>query len=464
MAAFIHAAPRLAPYGLQNFSEHYQQAVETYFSAEKMVKSGRHAQALALLNALWEKYPMGSQSWSNLNQQAGGIFTGHPPAYASLQMLTKVAVVFSAKSKGARETLKMTVLVVDKSSGFDPANLDQLVANQGNPVEHTIDARLTKTNFGVVRDSLWLFSEYLGALTNGDAKFTVNVLRAKTSLPIVHIRNPDGGITARPEGAGYSQIWNAVDTRVRQQTDFWVMIFPSHKPSSNELRTQYYITGGGMGSAPDGSPLILIDDQFLLKAQPHFKVGEKDFDAIERQLYLPQFYQHEFFHFVYAHYPEFGLEAQGHQWHKRSSWPQDFSGTFESDYYRESFEKRINTATVPLIGKLRYQAPPDSLWRTLDEADIAGVYERAPVQNNWHKGTIAADAQGLVWKNAANAQWRLAWQKNGLLGTGEDNPYYKSNPATGRAFQLKLKKGENGRYTNQIEGFYFNGEFYLRAS
>ncbi len=468
--SFIFAIPtiygiskHLAPYGAKNFPDHYSEAVDAYFTAEKLVRAGQYGRASEILTAFWAKYPQGNAAWQQLPQQAGGIFTGHPPAYASLQMLTKIAETFAQGLPRPRETLAFTVVLPQNSTGFDPANEQELRDNRGTPVTHHLDPRISAGKYRAVDESLWLFQEYLGALTGGEARFTVRYVPLKISIPIVTGTSSKGTITSRPADEGYRQIWASIGAQVRQRTDFWMIVYPSHKPENAALRESLYITGGGMGRGPDGSPCIIVDDMFLLRAQPHFKVAEKDFDALERRLYLPQFMQHEFFHYLFAMYPEFGLEAESHQWHQRSAWPSDFQGIVESDYYQESFEKRIRAAAVPTIAKLRFQGPQDNLLRAIEPAQIAGRYSREPVQNGWHNGTITVGENSLLWKNTAGALWNLQWNQKGELITGDDNPYFKSNPASGRSFRIRLKRDAAGKYTTAIDGFMFQDEFYRKV-
>jgi hypothetical protein len=50
----------------------------------------------------------------------------------------------------------------------------------------------------------------------------------------------------------------------------------------------------------------------------------------------------------------------------------------------------------------------------------------------------------------------------GSLLTGQDNPYYSLNPATGREFRIVLRRGSKGDYRREVAGFAFNGEFYAK--
>ncbi len=453
----------LEPYGLRNFPGHYVQAVEVYFESEKLIREKNYSQALEILNAFWSKYPQGTEVWNKLSHQTGGIYTGHPPVYASLQMITKVAEVFSSVSEVSNEELWITVVIPQTAKAFDPANEKELRDNQGKPVTKKIDPRISQNQYRVLEESLWLFTEYLSALTGAKAKFQVRYSPLNITIPIQSKLATKGVYVSRPSEEANRMIWEKIDKQIVRKTDFWILVFPSNKPSNKALRDSIYVTGGGMASGPDGSPCILVDDQFLLKAQPHFKVNEKDFDPIERQLYIPQFLQHEIFHRFFSDYPEFGLEVESHQWHQRNKWPKDFVGIFESDYYQESFNKRIQGSNKPLIGKLRFQALPDTFWSSFQSEEFLGNYVREPASNEWHKGSIQLEGDELYWENEAFVRWGLSWNQKGELSTSKGNPYFESNPLNGRSFKVQMKKDEKGNITKTVDGFLFQNEFYRKV-
>ncbi|GBF51458.1 hypothetical protein LPTSP4_29950 [Leptospira ryugenii] len=444
-------------FGTTSIPKGYVEAVETYLKAEDLIRSANYAAANSLLTEYWRSNP---ESTSSIPENAGGIFTGHPPAYASLQMITKVANVLSSGIPKERETFRYTILIPDSATGYDPSNLGDAEYNKGKPVSYRISPKIAANQYQVLKESTWLFAEYLSALFEGQVKVIIEIVPLKVSLPIEMQKVAEGAFTSRPEQKAMEILWQKVPNSIKQRTDFWMLVFPSHKPSNQELKKTYYFTGGGMGTAYNGSPLILIDDEFLLRAQPHFGVNEKSFDSLERRLYIPQFLQHEFFHHIYRNYTEFKLEAKGHQWHDRSSWPKDFVGKFESDYYQESFEKRIRRAEPSLLSKLRFQEPSKEVWSSLQSDSMIGQYVREPEENDWHRGTIVEDSSTLYWENEAGVRWRLTDNNEGELIKDEGTPYYEY--PLGKSFKLKIKRDNSGKYSDQIDGFYFNGEYYRK--
>lgn len=196
---------------------------------------------------------------------------------------------------------------------------------------------------------------------------------------------------------------------------------------------------------------------WLTRKPPH--LGSGPYSDVERNIYLPQWLQHEFFHHLYRTYPEFGLEATSHQWFSLANWPSDFVGRFEPDYYHESVFRRLQGAQEPMAAALRY-ATDGAPWGQLNLFDVFGSYDREPVQNPWHSGVIQPGAP-LRWQNQAGVSWNLTPDLlNGRLLTGPDNPYFGSPLAD--AFQLVLKRNALGDILPELAGFSFLGELYRR--
>jgi tetratricopeptide (TPR) repeat protein len=115
--------------------------------------------------------------------------------------------------------------------------------------------------------------------------------------------------------------------------------------------------------------------------------------------------------------------------------------------------------------------PPHEIYAALTPTALAGHYHRVPAENDTHTGTLAVEPTSgnanpkLKWTNKAGVSWQLtANLKHGSLNTGEDCPYYETEPETGRAFHLILKRNANGEPQPEIRGFKFLGEFYVRVA
>ncbi|HLK65107.1 MAG TPA: SgcJ/EcaC family oxidoreductase [Bryobacteraceae bacterium] len=163
-------------------------------------------------------------------------------------------------------------------------------------------------------------------------------------------------ISAGLEQTALSQVWTAVSEAVKSTTDWWWVIYPSNVPEQfPDFAEQEFLTGG-MDAGPDGaSPVFVIDDRWLIRKPAPF-LGKRDYSLEERWAYLPQWFQHEFFHYLFRIYPEFRLEQTDHQWFDRRAWPGDFEGRWESDYFSESLHRILRFADPPLESKLHYSA------------------------------------------------------------------------------------------------------------
>jgi hypothetical protein len=86
-------------------------------------------------------------------------------------------------------------------------------------------------------------------------------------------------------------------------------------------------------------------------------------------------------------------------------------------------------------------------------AQVPGRYQRNPVENDWHTGTITAEGNGFRWTNQAGVRWSLTPDfENDTLVTGRDNPYYDTGS---KIFDLIVDD-------DRLVGFRFNNEEYLK--
>ncbi len=451
----------LAPYGVENFSAQYIDALRTFDAVETMYHARRYQQARVRLDALWSRYPVGHLSWQRLPRQPFGINIGTPPCYYALRMLTDMVdwrLDGGAAVTAPHRTVRLTVVVAGASAGIEPRDLAELNAGGGIPVTHSLDPRVAAGDYRVVHESLRLFEAYVLAMTGGQLGVETEVL----SLPDLELAVRAAVLSgstylASPVDAG--EIWAAIPQALQQETDWWWLVYPSHVPEQYpDFENAEFITGG-MGQAPAGGPFFIIDDRWLLRKPPH--LGDGDYRNIERRAYLPQWLQHEFYHHLFGRYPELGLEAQPHQWFDRGTWPADFEGRYEADYYHEALVRRLQSAYPPLHVALRY-ATADAPWDQVQLADVPGDYTRLPVLNAWHNGTIHVQPGGQMrWTNTANVSWDLFPDlSQGVLATGPDCPYY--NTPGGRQFRLELNRNADGDWVPTLRGFRFNGELYSR--
>ena len=454
-------------------------ALESFLAVEQAYQEGRYQTALDDLEALWRDAPPASEAWvaaGRAGRELGkspGLNIGWPPCYYALRMLTdcarwRVASGSTVTLETAPHRVVLSVVMVGHSIGQEPRSLAEAEAGGGAQVEHTLAAELLTDDHRIVHQSLWLFREWVLASTSGQLGLGTRVVELPdTAVRVQCQMQPRRHAGVAESAAGV--IARSVSAEVRDTTDWWWFIYPSHVPEQYPDFERTEFVTGGMGAGPDGaSPMFIVDDRWLTRKPPHIGLGP--YTDVERRAYLPQWLHHEFMHHLFRTYPEFELEAQSHQWFDRKTWPADFEGRFEPDYYAEAMHKRLQTAEAqpPLHVALRYAPPAAALFEQVSIESLVGRYEHRPVENDWHIGTITIverDQNGrptvLRWRNQAGVSWRLyADAGPGLLRTGEENPYYQSNPDGGRAFRIVLKRDADGDYQPEAIGFQFQSGFY----
>jgi hypothetical protein len=461
--------PNAAP-----FSRIYRTAVDAYFSAQLAYQHQDYTAAAEILETLWRLYPPGGRQWITALGEADntarrdGIYFGSPPCYYALRMLTECVTwrLKSNTSAAPGRPIRLGVVLVGHSSGIEPTTRQELAEQGGRQVRHTLRPELTANGSPALQEASWLFREYVQAITGGRMPVDlamVNLPDLDLAMRVVTNARTQPSLSAELEPGGLDRIWRALSPEVRSRVDWWWVLYPSHRPEDYpELEGVDFSNGGGTTVGPDGKSFATFgDDLGLVRKPPGF--GKSPYLPEERMTYWAQILQHEFFHHLFSIYPKLQLEAKDHQWFDRESWPADFDGAFEADYYAEAVHKRLQAADPPMWVKLRYTVPPEVLAK-IAPAMLLGTYRRTPAETHWHEGRIVADKSGLVWVNQAGTSWRLEPESDRLiLGTGGDNPYAKFGLEGSRAFRIVLGRGASGEYLAEIAGFEFLGDLYEKV-
>lgn len=458
------ADPLLAPYGIASFSPLYRQSVNAFFTAWPAYQRGDYKAASVILDDFWKLHPAGGGEWGRAVGEGErvartiGVEYGSPPCYYALRMLTE-CVAWRLRGTPARPAirpLRFTVALIGHSHRIQPTTLAELRAGRGQMARNTLDERFREAPGPIIDDCFGLLFEYIRAFTDGRLRIEARILQyPDLDVPMQVVDSP-GQPTAGLAPGGMEQIWSAVGEEAKASTDWWEILYPSHRPEQYaEFAHTDFSNGGGIGAAPDsGAPFQVGDDRVLVTKPP--KYGGKAVTREERIAFFSAVMQHEFFHHLYKIYPEFRLEAPGHDWFDRSSWPRDFQGLIEPDYYAESLHKRVlPLGNPPVWAKLRYAVPAEVL-RKLTPERLLGAYRRDREEHGWDDGWIAPDLSGgLHWTNRAGESWplKLSADKRRL-----------SNPQTGQVFRIAMRQDANGEYLPAVAGFWFNGELYTRLA
>ena len=438
--------------GEDALADGFRELIEGMLRAEDEVFAGDFEAASSRLAALFADHSIGTWDGWFFPSTPDSIHVGNPPAYYGLRMLQQIIddqpAVASAPTT-AMATMK--VIMPGCSQGPIPTTLAEFEAGTATIKQRFLDPAIRANDYAIVRQSLKLWQRYVLAATDG----RLGVELEFVELPELCVTL---NITTEPR---ISRIGNTASVFAALGADadadwYWIL-YPSGVPGEfPDFATTEFISGG-MGVAPNGGPLLLGDDLWLTRKPPH--LGSGPYTEVERRIYLPQWMIHEHYHHFYREWPEFGLEETGHQWFDRSTWPDDFVGKFEPDYYTESLNKRLKTATPPMHVKLRYAGPPPELFASMSIDDILGTYQRQPAENAWHTGSIEVSADGgYRWTNAAGVSWSVTDDvANGRLLTGADSPYPELN-----GFFITLARDEDGEFTTTVEGLRYGGELYVR--
>jgi hypothetical protein len=439
--------------GSNQFTQHTNAAITTFIGAEDAIEAGDYTTAQNLINTLFATYPKGNNIWWNVFNDPKGANLGTPHAYYGVRMLEDIIKYqLNPAVNPDVKTAQMKVVLVGGSKGILPSTDAQLQNGTGSFVTHALDSSLMKDNYCLVEQSLDLFLKYITAITNGALKVNVEYIELPNLCMDVNVTSSQPYIASGSIGP----IWDALDDTIKNKTDWFWMLYPSHVPEFPDFDDNSFITGG-MGSDSKGGPVFIIDDKWLVRKPAH--LGNGIYNDIERRIYLPQWLQHEFYHHLYRIYPEFSLEVNGHDWFNQSFWPNDFNGQFEADFYAESLHKRLQTACVPLSRKLitRIETEHFDLSTTLVMTELLGAYSLDNIGNPWHEGKIIKVNDKYFWRNSANVQWQVFPNLvEGILETGSDCPYL------GQDFKLELYRTPDGALIPGTIGLVFQGDFYRK--
>ena len=423
-------AEQLATYyatygGAEAFPAHHAWAVETLLYAEDELAAGELASARARLDALFAELPLSTEGWLE-GYGTAGTNVGYPVAYAGLRMLDQILRLEPVEVRGS---IQLTAVVAPCARVSRPT-LPDLAPEV---VELDIDPRILADDARVLEQSTALLRRWVQALSGLEVTLVVHPLAECTEVSYTD----DGSVIVSYPDA--SAMLAAADADVGASTQLWWVIAPSGVPGDGSGYGRHFITGG-MSRDTIGRPLFLSDDAWFLRKPEHLGAG--DYTDVERRVYQPQWFQHELMHHLFALWPALGLEETSHQWFDRGTWPSDFVGVYEPDYYIEALDKRILDAE-PSITEALQIAPPADLG-DLELALLAGRYLRLPVENDWHTVEVSVSDTDITWTNAAGVSWALE-VRDGRLYSAPDSPYGEQEVG------VELS-GE------QVAALWFNGE------
>jgi len=322
----------------------------------------------------------------------------HPVAYYGLRMLDQITKAGDLPTTG---NIQMTAVVAKCADVTRPKQLPSL---ELETVNLTIDPKILEKNARLLYEATDLFRRWIKAITGG-IEVDLVIHELEECATVTFELAEDKNILSYPK---VDEMLGMVPTEVNEATRLWWVVAPSGVPGDGSGYTGGDFITGGQNFGEKTVPLIVSDDAWFIRKPAH--LGNGLYSDIERRAYIPQWFQHEFMHYLFGAWPEFGLEETGHQWFNRTTWPLSFKGSNEADYYYEAVEKLLKapTTTPTLAQKFKEPHGPLAKVSEVGIATLVGDYQRNPIQNNWHEIGVTKDSSGgLTITNKAGRRWDL---------------------------------------------------------
>ncbi len=253
---------------------------------------------------------------------------GEPGMYAHLRMLDEITKFGVGKTINSAKPIQMAIVM--------PACSNILLKTGLTVLNRRLNPGIEADSYSAVRQSLRLFQSYLWAISGGELRLELNFYSIKSCAKI-----------DRLNGYDYNEPIRQLPPGVADKTDMFWLISPEDLNVGNDA-------GGGSGIGKfeaSEKPVFISEDDWVVKKRSSQGGGART--NVERRIYLPEWVQHEFFHHLFGNWREFDLEKTDHQWFDRKSWPTDFIGKYEEDYYSEALNRRLYQATPSIAQKLK---------------------------------------------------------------------------------------------------------------
>ena len=306
--------------------------------AEDKVVAEDYKGARVIVDELIKKYPLMGQpgdnvwydNYSKLAARNPNPHFGEPGLYAHLRMLDEITKIGVSKTLLGKTSLRMAVVM--------PACTDIVPERGPTLTNERLSEEIEKNDFAVVRQSLRLFQSYLLAISGGELRLELKFYKTEKCLQIKPPRHLLGS---------FSTPLDQLPQGEAEKADMFWLIYPNNRDKGAEITFT-----GGMSSYGTGRPLFIGDDYSVIKKiAPQQGSGSRT--EVERRMYLPEWVQHEFFHHLMASWPELKLPNTDIDWANNRTWPSDFIGKVEEDFYSEALNKRLYTASPSIVQILK---------------------------------------------------------------------------------------------------------------
>lgn len=337
------------------------EAMQVFFAAQNAYFRCDYQGARTTLDALWSRFPRGDSVWDSAGNVPDPVVSW--TSYSGLKMLDfMVDQRLANPNRQPAERATWTAVVAACGEGPVAKNNTEFEANTGTQTRIELDPRLLADNAASLRQSTALFRGYYSAMTNYQTSLDLRVVRIPSCMPFTA-----GGIGEEASvGYDFTALLNKVPQDIKRSTDFWLAVSPIALPKNiPELAEKTWLVsytsshdnGVRTGTDNGNSPVFIASDGWLLDRKARSDIAP--LLRGERQSYLPQWFDHEFYHMVFGAYQDkvdLGQDFSngGHSWFTRSNWPSDFAGNNEFDFYDEVLKKRLLTYKTPVKDVLRW--------------------------------------------------------------------------------------------------------------
>ena len=331
-------------YGAKSsFDQDWVDLLTKLLDAEDKVEAEDFKGARVIVDEVIKKYPLMESKqpefnawWANYNYVEGRKdlrpHFGEPGMYAHLRMLDDITKMGVSKTLLGKTALRMAVVM--------PACTDIVPEKGPTLTNERLSPEIEANDFAVLRQSLRLFQSYLLAISGGELRLELKFYKIEKCFQI----KPE----TRYLGGNFNEPLLQLPQGEAEKADMFWLVYPNHYDKGAKISFS-----SGMSSFYNtDKPVFMCDDDWITKKRPEQGSGGTRTE-VERRMYLPEWFQHEFFHHLFRSWPEFGLEKTSHQWNDKSTWPTDFTGQVEEDYYAEALSKRLYKATPSIAQKLQ---------------------------------------------------------------------------------------------------------------
>lgn len=337
---------------VKNRGEMFDTAYATWLNVRNAVKAGELDKGRELLDALWAKYPRGTDVWfkiklRNSRKSPDGTDFGRFPFYLNLIFYDDI-IQWRQKNKVVKRKAekKIDLLILLVKEHHTKVELPGM-----KPYTHVskLDPRIKEDDYRHIRTAFSDFDEWVFYLTEGEYNLRLNIVEHKTptTSEIGEKRNKNGRVSTSPlEKRKLIKQYNP-----KYKPDWLYLMYPLDRQfQANISKQDINLVPGGVSGFAAKRPYLFGTIEKIL----YSRCGKQELmSSDERIAWITVWLTHEYMHRVYALSEDLNLEEEQHIYYKRDTWPKDFEGFMHYDYYCESIKKRVHQpGRTPLHEKL----------------------------------------------------------------------------------------------------------------